>query len=550
MAIVNRAPFWVPRPPNDFPWVGKPIPRDASLYPPAAANPFVSRTWNHYVESAVWLGVPSAADPIFILAAKPSVAFRPPQFYEAPAWSYSVLPNVNIVGVEPFTSRQRQSYYEALPWLGTPSAADPIFMLSTQPPTVARWNYSDEVASWRQPYQFNPSLFPPPPANAPTTSRQRFWYDDAAFWVGAPSAADPIFMLAKEAFQPARWNYNWDEAAPWRQPYQYNPLVFPPLPPSSPTVARQRLWHDDAPSWMAKPLISYTLSALSFKPVIPAKATYLDDPPPWLQPTQRNVNLSPPPPPGNPFTARQRHWNDEAPSWRGAPAASQTLYSLSFKPFVPARATYVDDPPAWRRTQQNNVGLLPPPAPPQVLQFRWNFTLDDPAFWIQVPRPYPIPLRPRPSPTPIGCVIYGRASLPVVYGRASSAIIYGKACECSGNTMTTIHPQENVKTGDTWQFKGILSYADGTPFNLGTGCNILWGIEPAAGGSLVIELSLGSGITVLDAANGICLITVPPVQSAAVPVGSYVDQLQATDPTGYVSTQWTGPINVYASFFS
>lgn len=113
-----------------------------------------------------------------------------------------------------------------------------------------------------------------------------------------------------------------------------------------------------------------------------------------------------------------------------------------------------------------------------------------------------------------------------------------------------VHPSQTFKTGDTWEIQGNLSYADGTPFNLAAGCSLQWGIEPAAGGSLVLELTLGSGITVLDAANGICLITVPPVQSSAIPVGSYVDQLQATDPSGYVSTQWTGPINVYASFFA
>jgi hypothetical protein len=116
--------------------------------------------------------------------------------------------------------------------------------------------------------------------------------------------------------------------------------------------------------------------------------------------------------------------------------------------------------------------------------------------------------------------------------------------------MATTHRVQSFKTGDTWEIQGNLSYADGTPFNLAAGCSILWGIEPAAGGSLVIELSLGSGIAVLDPANGICLITVPPVQSSAIPVGDYVDQLQATDPTGYVSTQWTGPINVYQGFFS
>jgi hypothetical protein len=599
MATVNRSPFWVPRPPNDFPWIGKPIPRDMSAYPPLAATPFhiLRLDFNSY-ESIPW-GQPYQYNPLLLvpfagtstgpfwapddydevspwlrpyqynpLLFPPSLVVNP--FVARVAWqpptdifwmgAPSAADPVFMLATKPQVTSRAQSYYESPSWVGVPSAADPIFMLATQPPAPARWNYSDEVSSWRQPYQYNPSLFPPTPSSNPVTSRQKLTYDDAAFWVGAPSAADPIFLLAKEAFQPARWNYNWDEAAPWTQPYQYNPLVFPPAPSSNPisakqrhwndeasawlgapvpartpyllaftvsvpamprwnynwdeapawkqtyqynpllfppppplpvgnpffirqqwyddastwravplaaqtpyllaftvsvpamprwvyvwheaapwlqpvqrnanvlspptpppTVARQPLWYDDAAFWVAKPVISYTLSALDFKPVIPAKAAYLDDPPPWLQPVQRNTNLSPPPPSSPPFIIRQRHWHDEAPSWRGTPLPSQTLYSLSFKAFVPARSTYNDDPPPWRQPEQINVGLFPPPPPPQVLQFRWNFTWDDPAFWVRVPQAYPIVQRSVITPTQNGCVIYGRAS---------RATFYGKACEC------------------------------------------------------------------------------------------------------------------------
>jgi hypothetical protein len=114
--------------------------------------------------------------------------------------------------------------------------------------------------------------------------------------------------------------------------------------------------------------------------------------------------------------------------------------------------------------------------------------------------------------------------------------------------VTQIHRPQDFKVGDTWEIQGNLAYADGTPFDLGPGCNLQWAIQNSAG-AITLELELGNGITILDPVNGICLITVTPTQSAAIPVGSYTDQLQATDPTGYVSTQWEGPINVYASFF-
>jgi hypothetical protein len=114
--------------------------------------------------------------------------------------------------------------------------------------------------------------------------------------------------------------------------------------------------------------------------------------------------------------------------------------------------------------------------------------------------------------------------------------------------MTTFHKPENFKVGDTWPITGYLSYADGTPFNLGAGCGIQWGLQNATG-TVVLELSLGNGISVVDPAGGVCLVTVQPFQSAILAVGSYTDQLQATDPSGYVSTQWQGTINARSSIF-
>ena len=114
--------------------------------------------------------------------------------------------------------------------------------------------------------------------------------------------------------------------------------------------------------------------------------------------------------------------------------------------------------------------------------------------------------------------------------------------------MTTFHPPENFKQGDTWPIQGNLAYADGTPFNLGAGCSIGWRLEDSQG-NVILSLSLGSGITVLDATAGTCLITVAPSQSSGIGVGSYTDQLQAIDPNGYVSTQWQGTINARKSFF-
>jgi len=148
--------------------------------------------------------------------------------------------------------------------------------------------------------------------------------------------------------------------------------------------------------------------------------------------------------------------------------------------------------------------------------------------------------------TPIACVIIGRGYEAFIDGRASYATIVGRDCGC--NDMKN-HRPEWFQQGDTWQLQGNLHYADGTPFNLGPGCSITWGLQNAAQ-QVVFTLSLNAGITVVDAAGGVCLITVTPAQSVDIPAGSYVDELQATDPSGLVSTQWQGPIDVKAAFFT
>jgi len=147
--------------------------------------------------------------------------------------------------------------------------------------------------------------------------------------------------------------------------------------------------------------------------------------------------------------------------------------------------------------------------------------------------------------TPIACVIEGRGAEAFLDGRASYATIVGRDCGC--NAMK-VHKPEYFQQGDTWQLQGNLHYADGTPFNLGVGCSIEWGLQNSAG-QVIFTLALNAGITVLDPVNGICLITVTPAQSDGIIAGAYVDQLQATDPSGLVSTQWTGPISVAAAFF-
>jgi hypothetical protein len=109
------------------------------------------------------------------------------------------------------------------------------------------------------------------------------------------------------------------------------------------------------------------------------------------------------------------------------------------------------------------------------------------------------------------------------------------------------HKPEYFNVGDTWEIEGRLSYGDGTPFNLNMGCNIQWGLIDI-NSNTILSFSLGNGITVIDPNGGRCLITVTPSQSGMIAVGKYTDQCRATDPTGYVSTQFQGTVYAKPSF--
>lgn len=111
-----------------------------------------------------------------------------------------------------------------------------------------------------------------------------------------------------------------------------------------------------------------------------------------------------------------------------------------------------------------------------------------------------------------------------------------------------LHGPAAFYRGDTWKIAGSLFNADGTVFDLSGAATLSW-IMVDATGSTILEFSIGSGITVINVA-GQCLIVVTAAQSANIPVGSYKDQLRATDAAGEPDTLWTGTIQVRASLFT
>jgi hypothetical protein len=72
-------------------------------------------------------------------------------------------------------------------------------------------------------------------------------------------------------------------------------------------------------------------------------------------------------------------------------------------------------------------------------------------------------------------------------------------------------------------------------------------LDTVDGSINLLTLSLGSGITILNAATATILVVVTPTQSAAIPVGTYQDSLRVRPATGEVFTEWSGIIRAARS---
>lgn len=112
--------------------------------------------------------------------------------------------------------------------------------------------------------------------------------------------------------------------------------------------------------------------------------------------------------------------------------------------------------------------------------------------------------------------------------------------------MAQLHELLAFYVGDTWDIDFACFYRDGTPFNLGNGAAAEWTLKDATGNT-IFDLTIGNGgIAVVDGPNGKCLISLSTAQTAPLVPGRYSDRLRCTDPSGLVSTQALGSIDVRA----
>lgn len=109
-----------------------------------------------------------------------------------------------------------------------------------------------------------------------------------------------------------------------------------------------------------------------------------------------------------------------------------------------------------------------------------------------------------------------------------------------------MHDQAALFAGDTWFIAGTLHDETNAILDLSAAA-VQWRLKDQTG-NYVLDLSIGNGIAIVDAAAGTVKITVTPQQSA-LPPGVYFDQCRVTLADGSVSTQWTATITVKQSFF-
>lgn len=100
-----------------------------------------------------------------------------------------------------------------------------------------------------------------------------------------------------------------------------------------------------------------------------------------------------------------------------------------------------------------------------------------------------------------------------------------------------------MHSGDTRRVRVTVEDSAGDPVDL-TSSSISWSFssDNTATGSQVVTYSLGSGIALIDAVNGIFEITIAPADTASVTAGKRYHEAELTESDGTVTTVVTGTI--------
>jgi hypothetical protein len=96
-------------------------------------------------------------------------------------------------------------------------------------------------------------------------------------------------------------------------------------------------------------------------------------------------------------------------------------------------------------------------------------------------------------------------------------------------------------SGDTKVIHVTAVESDNTPLDL-TDVDIAWILAKKVTAPVILNKTIGAGITVTDAVNGVFEITMDPLDTAALK-GTYYQEVQIDD-AGAISTIMTGTVTI------
>lgn len=91
-----------------------------------------------------------------------------------------------------------------------------------------------------------------------------------------------------------------------------------------------------------------------------------------------------------------------------------------------------------------------------------------------------------------------------------------------------------VEQGATWAARLVYRDSDNVPIHLGACTAAMQVRRTAESPNVVVELSTANGRITFDAPNGRIMLALTPTQTAAIPAGAYVYDLELTKLDGTV----------------
>jgi hypothetical protein len=430
--VVIRAPFYVPRPSDDFIWMGSPLRKPSSLVVAAVVNPFIPGTWRfnnddpsawqptpqksinliaavaaspfipgkwrYSDEASVWY-LPIQQKSINLIAAAAASPFAPNTWDfnndDYPVWSKNYI-NLTI-SMPIVQSILRAPFYVIKPddaafWLRSSSASKNA-LVPFIPPTPfvnVHWNYSDDAAYW-----------PGKPVAVPIT------LDLSSYSVGIQSFAvvyandDPPVWYRNISQQrntalsviPTANHWRLDPADDqlWSVTARRDILLLSVIP--KPFVNMVWNYSDDSSTWLAKPASAALIPMLTVGGIVRAKQWHWDSDDatvwyPWINRDLANATSIIGP---KPFVNVVWNYSDDQASWTWKPPSISYAFTTGLKFYgapgqVPTKQWHYDydDQSTWwnyltRNTVVGTVQIFPNPFVPVP----WRFNVDDPPPWQQ-----------------------------------------------------------------------------------------------------------------------------------------------------------------------